>query len=121
MSAHKSIRIPFIVGGRNYEAVGFLDEGESPVDGEELLRRTAGENGGAVGEEDDDFLRERFYHLPPELRPYKLVTSRPDPDHQLFISTFFFSFGERRWFQNWELLDDQRHDRYLVVRRCSSS
>ena len=71
--AHKDIRVPFTVDGRNYEAVGFLNEGESPVSGDEMLKRTAGKNGGAIGGWDEEFLSKRLIKFPKELCPYVLV------------------------------------------------
>ena len=56
MNVHKDICIRFVAmkGGetRRFKAVGFLKEGESPVDGDEMLRRVPK----AIGEEDSNFL-----------------------------------------------------------------
>lgn len=117
MAAHQDILITFEVEDRRYEAVGFIREGETSVDGDEMLRRTAGKNGGAIGEEDVSFLRERRGQLPDTLRPYWLVTGQRDPDNPRYVSyLYFYGIG---WCQGWNWLGHQWNDYYLVVRRCS--
>lgn len=51
MAAHNTTMILFEIGGCKFEGVGFLNEGERSVDGDEMLTRTAVENHGAIGEE----------------------------------------------------------------------
>ncbi len=125
MAAHKDIRIPFEIEGRRFEAVGLLKEGEPPVDGDEMLARTAGENGGAIGEEDEMFLREHLL-VPPEALwwPRLLVTNRRPPDDLRYYGinsrcVSCFSFIHGRLLQFWHSLDDRWPDLCLVVRRCT--
>jgi len=115
--AHKDVRIEFMVGDRRFEAVRFLKEGEVSVSGDEMLARTAGQNGGAIGEEDEKFLREHLGELPTKLRGYWLVTDRRSPDHPRDVSCFVF-FDGGGWCRDWDWLGGQWGDDGLVVRRC---
>jgi len=117
MAAHNKIRIPFEIDGRRFEAVGFLTEWESSVNGDEMLARTATENGGAIGDEDEAVLSERRDKLPTELQKYYLVTNRRHPGNSRNVS--YFSWDGVRWHQYWSSLDDQWHGHGLVVRRCA--
>src|SRR3990167_8524133 len=115
---HQDICIKFTIGDRNYEAVGFLKGGERSVAGDAMLARTAGQNGGAIGEEDESFLRQHLEELPVELQPYWLATNKSYPGHPQYVSCFYFDGG--RWRQRWYWLDSQWDDSDLVVRRCAS-
>lgn len=106
----------FTVGDRRFEAVGFLKEGERSVSGDEMLERTAGENGGAIGEEDEAFLRQHLEELPEALRRYYLVTGRRNPYRPQYVSCFLFASDG--WFQCWLWLVNRWRDGGLVVRRC---
>lgn len=76
--AHKDICIKFEVEGRNYEAVGFLEENESSVDGVEMLKRT----GGIIGDEDQVIIWKCPRHkLPQELKKYFFFTNRQGLDY----------------------------------------
>lgn len=74
MSDHENVRISFSILDRNYEAVGFLRDREPEVNGEEMFRRAASSNGGAIGEEDCAFLARNKGLLPGELSSYNLLT-----------------------------------------------
>lgn len=82
MAAHKDIRILFAIKNgeeeRHYEAVGFLNEGERGTDGDTMLARIDGENGGAIGGEDVDFISKHLNQLPTGegLQRKELVTSQ---------------------------------------------
>lgn len=115
--AHKDIRIGFEIEGRRFEAVGFLNEGESSVLGDTMLERTAGENGGAIGDEDEAFLSERRAKFPAELRRYYLTTNRRHPGHPRLVSCF--SWYDVRWCQFWDCLVYQWDGNVLVLRRCT--
>src|SRR3989344_3604067 len=117
MAAHKDIRILFEIDGHKSEAVGFLAELESSINGDEMLARTATENGGAIGDEDEAFLREHFGQLPESLRRYYLATNRRHPDYPRYVS--YFSWYGDRWYQYGHWLDNQVNDYGLVVRRCA--
>jgi hypothetical protein len=118
MSAHKDIRIRFTVEGRNFEAVGFLKEDDVSGYGDKMLRHTAGENGGAIGDEDEAFLRERLQQLPKSLQYYNLMTNRRRPGYPQHVS--YFGFSGNKWGQHWDGLGHfRRRDHDLVVRRCS--
>lgn len=116
MSVHKDILINFKIDGSRFEAVGFLNNGESSVDGETMLSRTAGENGGAIGYEDATFLRQRFLKFPKKLRKHCLVTNQRFPDKQDQISCFVWS-DEGGWFLYRSNINLPWIDSNLVLRR----
>jgi len=115
--AHKDICIKFEEKGRRFEAVGFLDEGKTYVTGDEMLARTAGENGSAIGDEDEAFLWEYRDCWPNELRPYLLVINRHGPGGQRRVSCFLWN-GDS-WDEDWLWLGDCWFGSYLVLRRCA--
>ena len=95
--AHKDICIKFEVDGCHYEAVGFLDEGESPIDGNTVLSRTAGKNGGAIGEKDYVFLSEHRSSFSEELKEYHLITGNHDPDAPSCVWFFVWDDTNGDW------------------------
>lgn len=113
---HKEIRIVFTVDGRSFNAVGFLEEGEPSVEGKIMLDRVAGERGGVIGEEDEDFLYKRAGKLPKELQEYHLVMGRRFPGHQQYISCHYFD-GKGGWRRDWYNLNRQWDNFFLVVCR----
>jgi len=116
---HKNIRIKFEVDDRRYQAVGFLRKSDGDyVFGTKMLRRTATKNGGAIGKEDETFLKRRFNKLPNELRRYWLVTSFRNPNHPRKISCFHWSDYHRNWSQGWYHIGGWWRDYCLVLRRC---
>lgn len=119
--AHKDIRIPFEVDGRKYEAVGFLNEGETLVFADAMFERTSKENGGAIGDEDEAFLSERRAKLPAELRQYYLATARLNPCDPWYVSYFNLSPSTNGWRQDWGGLgpDCRWGGLFLVLRRCA--
>ena len=119
MTVHEDIRIPFEIEGRRFEAVGFLREKEGAVSGNEMLRRTAGENGGAIGEKDAVFFLERPIWLPVELQPYYLVTNRRCPGRSQEVLCFYFNGYAWNRYQLWRRLVNDWENHYLVLRRCS--
>ncbi|OGH78205.1 MAG: hypothetical protein A2224_01715 [Candidatus Magasanikbacteria bacterium RIFOXYA2_FULL_40_20] len=105
MNVHKDICIRFVAmkGGetRRFKAVGFLKEGESPVDGDEMLRRVPK----AIGEEDSNFLDECVDQDWSEaLWPYFLVTARRCPDDPRGVRCFFWN-DILGWLQVWCIID----------------
>ena len=92
--AHKDVRILFTVQRRNYEAVGFLDEGEDSCAGDEMLRRTAVENGGAIGEKDEIFLWKHRAQLSKKLNGHCLFTGKcsPGDSQSQSVSGFCLSY-----------------------------
>src|SRR3989338_8076047 len=88
--------IQFEVGGRQYEAVSFLNQGESSVNGDTMIARTDGENGGGVGQEDGDFLWEHRSELPEELKRFYLVCTKwRDPGFHRRV--LCFGWGDGGW------------------------
>lgn len=117
--AHKDIQIQFQVKGRCYEAVGFLNDGWWGVDGYYMLKHTDG-NGGAITEEDRNFLNEHRDLMPSEgeLRKYdKLMTGACHPQSDGLI--YFFSLYGNKWFspELWLDLDESFCANVLVLRR----
>ena len=123
--AHKDICEKFEVEDeetgeiRRFEAVGFLCERERYVSAYELLKRTAGENGGAIGEDDWEFLSKHLDKFPDELYKYALVTKCAFSDRP-YEPVYFGWHGIRQWwFQFWVRLGNQWGSNSLVVRRCA--
>lgn len=116
---HKDIRIVFQIEDRRYEAVGFLKKGEKNVSAWTMFRRTAKENGGAIGEKDWVFISERRTQLPAELSPYILVTDCRDPD--LYRYYFRVLCHTKDWYDDHcVLLPNNQFDKeFLVIRRLS--
>lgn len=116
--AHKDIRIQFKVDGRRYEAVGFLDENESSISGDEMIRRTAGENGGAIRDEDGAFFSDHLAPLSRELWPYLLVISHNSrPNYLEVVLRFGF---ECRLYKGWDVPSYHwGNSSTLVVRRLT--
>ena len=113
MAAQNEILIKFEVDGLQFEAVGALRDGEPRCLIEEALRRTAGENGGAIKGKDEAFLRARLAQLPSELDPYWLVTDERHPARPRDVSCF------ERDYHRWDWLGYSFTSHYLIVRRCS--
>lgn len=121
MRNHKDIRIRFTIRKgaeeRRYEAVGFLNKGEVSINGDEMLARTAGKNGGAIDKDDSVFLREHIDQKPAKLKLWKycLVTNWRIPNHPR--SVLCFPFHGSCW--NWHLycLDGRWGNHFLVLRR----
>lgn len=117
-TAHESICIPFTINWEQFEAVGFLRQGEVSCLGEEALRRC--DNGHLVRKEADwRLLYENRAQLPTELQKYWLATARPDPDYPRLVSRLAFDSGV--WYGNWHDLGGQWVGGLLVVRRRVSS
>jgi len=109
-------RIEFELGGRQYEAVSFLKSGEPSVNGDTMIARTDGENGGGVGEEEGMFLWEHRGEWPAELKGHPLVCTKwRFPNHPRGVQCF--DWDSRGGYRDWLNLDDQWDDRGLVIRR----
>lgn len=119
MTARKRMKaIKFTIEGRRYEAVDFfLTESEIEVTGETMFTRTAGKNGGAIGEEDEAFLSERRDKFPAKLEKHYLVTNRRNPSNPLRVSCFYWDRCSYRWYQDWGELDYPWYNDTLVLRR----
>lgn len=74
--AHKDIQILFTIDGRNYEAVGFLNEGEERISSDHMFARTANKNGGAIGTSDEQLLLDHQNKIPIELQDFSLIMNR---------------------------------------------
>jgi hypothetical protein len=122
MPSHKDLCIHFTIvhqqGNRTYEAVGFLNEGESCCLGTEMLERVVDKNGGAINEEEETFLLSQLQQLPAELRPYWLVTKRPCPGNPPRNVSCFACNEEGRWYRFWDWLGYGWFEKCLVLRRC---
>lgn len=120
MSAHKDIRKPFSVTHpktgetRHFEAVGFLNEGEAFIYGDEMLRRVSD----AIGEEDANFLDECVgQDWSKDLWPFYLATNRRHPDYPRDVRSF--DRGGGGWSRDWDSLGHRWSGSGLVVRRCA--
>lgn len=94
---HYDIRITFTLGGRLYEAVGFLQMDEDCVDGNVMSARVE-KDGRVLRDYRDEysFLRQRLKWLPPVLSSFDLVTMERDPLDQEKIC-YFSKNGGSTW------------------------
>jgi len=107
--------ITFEIAGRQYEAVSFLNAGEPSVNGDTMVARTEGENGGGLGEDEGLFLWKHRKEWPAELKRHYLVCTKwRDPDPR---GVRFFGWSDDDWYQGWGSLVSQWHDAELVLRR----
>lgn len=114
MATRKKVRIRFTVDGRNFEAVSFINKGESSVGGDEMLQRVPD----AIGKKDGKFLERRVdQDWSRKLWPYYLVTNRRHSARSRSVRYFRWHDGE--WSRYWSRLDVQWDGRVLVVRRCA--
>ena len=118
---HKDICVKFVIKDANgsehrFEAIGFLNEGESSVSGCEMLKRISEKNGGAIGKKDADFLWEYRGQLPEKLHQYYLVTNQDLNGFQLLIECFGWFVC---WYTKTSHLSYPWHGHCLVVRRCA--
>lgn len=111
---HKKICITFELEGRLFEAVGFLEAGEE-LSEEEILRRVADKNNGAIGRDDTDFISEHLHNLPQELRRYYLITGCFAKDKPRYLVHFFFCVNSWHKSRGWS--SQRRGFNHLVVRR----
>jgi len=116
--AHKDIRKEFEVKDektgevRKYEAVGFLEDGEPSVCGDEMLRRVPD----AIGGEDVKFLEECIdQDWSRELWPYYLATNCRHPDGPRSVRCFCRYAS--RWYRARRWLGIVWGDYCLIVRR----
>ncbi len=104
------------VGGRTYEILSFLREGETSVDSNTMVER-AKEIGAHLGQEDGEFLLAHQNEIPAVLR-----------DKIIFVFTDWRNPGDRErvacvdwdadcWYQDWVWLDDDWDGCYRVLRR----
>ena len=113
MAAHKDIRILFEVGGRRFEAVGFLEEGEQQrVSGSTMLERTSKENGGAIQKEDAEHILHLLDQLPTELEMYRLMT-----DHGFWDDAMHFANNGLKWNARYSSMVGRVDSNCLVLRR----
>src|SRR5690348_9889910 len=94
-----------------------------------MFRRTAGENGGAIGEEEYAFLAEHMKLFPDSLKDYVLVTNKrpkaeerlgPDAEKNRDKQVLCFGFNEGRWQRSWACTCPTCEWKVneLVIRRC---
>lgn len=112
---HKDIRKVFTNRDRRYEAVGFLEANEPNASSEDMFARTANENGGAIGEEEETFLNANLDQIPIQLWHGYLVTNRRNPKNEQEIACF--AYDGTKWRRYWHWLGYMWLDTYLVVRR----
>jgi len=104
------------IGGRVYELVPFLKEGECSVSGDTMVER-ANELGANLGEEDGTFILKHQDEIPQELRRkiYMVFTgwrNPSDPQHVAYLDWY-----GRRWGRSGDWLDNLWLGGYRLVRR----
>jgi len=107
---------------RHFEAVGFLNEGELPINDDEMFKRVPD----AIGEEEGKFLDECFKQdWSQELWSHNLVTAWRHPDRPRSVRCFvrhghYWAQHGHYWARLWSDPDGLRWNEYdLVVRRCA--
>jgi hypothetical protein len=90
MANRSVLRIQFTVEDRVFEAVAVLREDEDTITLRTAFERTDDENGGAVGEEDVNFLMERQRLIPEELKKFPLFTKKPDPHNPARVTILHY-------------------------------
>ncbi len=111
---HKEICIEFSVGGRDYEAVGFLNAGEENVLGTTALERT-NVDGLVIGQEDFGFIWVHHKDLPEKLKMYVLLTNTLHPEQSRNIR--FFVWLGMRWGHHRDWIANLWGNNILVIRR----
>lgn len=96
--AHADIQIPFTLYSRNFEALGFLNDGEDIISGAEILARTTGVNGGMIESFGDvAFVAEYRHHLPAILQSYDLLTNGREVPRRPYNAMYFVWFANSGW------------------------
>lgn len=108
----------FTVGGRTYELVPFLKEGESWVSGDTMVAR-ANKLGANLGEEDGTLILERQDEIPLEFRgKFCLIfTAWRGPSYPQGVT--YLDWGDVRWARFWVGLDSDWDESDRLVRRVS--
>lgn len=106
------ICVQFTLDGRDFEAVGFLNEGESSATGIEMIRRTNKDNNVVSEHEEWYFIWKHYAELPKELLNYLLITNRQEPGQPTLI--YYFGWTGREC-KGW--LENRWSDKCLVLRR----
>lgn len=123
MSKHSVVVLKFRIGRRKYEAVNCLGvSGKSSVSGRTMLRHAAEENGGAIGEDDVNYIKDsrRRQSLPRRLRGYELLTGLREPGNPRRVLGFIFEpLAHDTWNAFWFFLGNQMYRDTLVL-RCRS-
>lgn len=109
----------FTIGGRTYELVPFLKEGESSVSGDTMVERAVELNAN-LGEDDGQFILEHQDEIPQKLRGkiFLVFTSWRGPSGPRGVACL--RWGGDRWYQGWDWLG-WGGDGRLVRRRPSTS
>ncbi len=115
---HADICVSFELGGRAYEAVGFLKKCEEYVLGHEMLRRTD-QDRRVVGAHEWVHRVTHRDELPDELRRFCLATNNPGPLLLGDIKYLYYAYGE--WGVHWSHLEDPWGIDTLVLRRRSDA
>jgi hypothetical protein len=104
------------IGGRTYEILGFLKEGEESVRGDMMVSR-AKEMNAYLGKEDCEFLLAHRGEIPPALRS-KAVFVFPDwrdPSGRGRVA--YVGWGDDGWYQDWDWLGRDWHGFVRLLRR----
>lgn len=111
---HKHIRILFSLGDKQFEAVGFLDRGETECDFAEAMSRA--DNGHIVSEIHDwNLLFDGRKGIAPRARDFLLWTQWQDTTPSPYVATLVRQ-GRGDWFHGWNLKVGKLGPQHLVVR-----
>lgn len=117
--AHETIRIPCLIGGREYLACGFLKADESSAKGQVMLDRTQVEGTTAIDDAEMDHLLEhrKDFQQFPELDPYYLATERHNPNLPGYLSGLYRVGAER--YGDSHSVENHWGGGGLILRRCT--
>lgn len=110
--------VQLTIGGRTYELVPYLKEGESSVTGDTMVER-AQEFNANLGEEDGRFILKHQTEIPEEFRGkfYLVFTAWRIPSNPQSVACLYWV--GYRWCQFWDGLEVDWDEGDRLVRRVS--
>lgn len=110
--------VEFTIGGRTYELVPFLKEGESCVSCDAMVER-AKELNANLGQDDGEFILKNQEEIPQEFRKkfYLVFTAWRNPSNPQGFACL--AWGDGRGYQGWLCPDDDWGAGGRLVRRVS--
>jgi hypothetical protein len=114
----KDLKNEFVIGGRRFVAVGFLEAGEEVIDGNEMMRRLASRSLRVIHGADFEHFSRYREDLPEELRPHLLVTDQRAPDCPDETTVFQYLEEAEAWYSFWHNLQGRIWGRSTLVVCC---
>ena len=118
LTERKSLPTELTIGGRTYDILSFLKEGEDSIIGHEMVKR-AKELNAHLGKDDREHLLKHQNEIPTELRGnvYFVFTDEPHPDDPDLVAYVRWYSG--LWYCDWPQLGSYwfGHARVLCPRK----